>query len=154
MQVCFRIREIKNQAGEIVFVPERLYILSVFAYSPAGQKRPEEKWDNITQGFGCAWYATFDSAKDRIKEYVNQHNISKPVDVEIIHLMPEFNYIAEDPKPIESICRFTHVFEGLNTILQYCKKAGITDKFLIEGLENSMEKGWFITKRTGGGYCG
>jgi len=99
MQVSFRIEEIKNQAGEIVFVPERLYIPSIFYYSPAGQKKPEEQWVNITEGFGNPWYATFDSARDRIKEYVEKNNINKPVDVIKIHLMPEFTYITEDPKP-------------------------------------------------------
>jgi len=92
MRVHFRIRETKNQAGEKVFVLEKLHTIPITTYSPAGQKKIEEKWVNISIGFGYSYYATFDSAKERIKEYVNKYNIDKPVDVDIIHLMPEFSY--------------------------------------------------------------
>ncbi len=151
MRVHFRIREAKifvhSIAGDIVFIPERLDIITHPSRISGQQTKTEEQWTNISKDL-LLWYTTFDLAKERIKEYVEQHNIEKPVDVKI-YLMPEFSYDTEDPKSTEAESKFTHSFGSLNTILQYCKNAGITDKFLIEGLENSIKEGCYIKRFSG-----
>lgn len=41
---------------------------------------------------------------------------------------------------------YTHCFTDLNQILEYCKKSNIQDKFIMDGLKNSIANDYHITK--------
>jgi hypothetical protein len=147
MQIIFRIRETRNQSGETIYIPERGYIPRISAGSPAGQNVKYPEWVNITIGFGYHYYMDFEAAKARIKEYVDANKKA----VEKIYWMSEFDYLAEDPKPIPTANqRFNHSFESLEVIQQHLQLIGITNKYIIDGLENSIKNGYYITKRIGG----
>jgi hypothetical protein len=142
MEVCFRIRETKNSAGETVYKPERIYIHSICVNMAAGQKPKEEKWVNITKGLGFPWYMDFEAAKNRIKEYVEEHKKA----TEIFFMMGEFNFITEDEVSEQEPVTYNHAFTEIHQILAYLKSKGVNDQYLIQGLENSIKERYYFAK--------
>ncbi|MFA5207363.1 MAG: hypothetical protein WC428_01785 [Candidatus Paceibacterota bacterium] len=149
MEVCFRIRETKNSAGETVYKPERIYIHPNPVNMIAGQKPKEEKWVNITYGFGCPWYMDFEAAKNRIKEYVEEHKKA----TEKFFMMDEFNFISKDEVSEQEPVVYNHAFTEIHQILAYLKSKGVSDQYLIQGLENSIKERYYFVKG-GNVYCG
>jgi hypothetical protein len=42
---------------------------------------------------------------------------------------------------------YTHSFTDLIQIIEYCRSIGITDDYLIQGLQNTIDAGYSIKKR-------
>jgi hypothetical protein len=135
MEIRFRVKTIKWADQSLHYIPESCCIP---AEKPFAGDRPT--WNAI----GQKAYDTPEEAIQLIKDtrtlWDNQDVLS----------LPELTVNVIDSFLVEHKSH-SHCFTEIRQILEYCKSLNITDDYLIQGLENSIKKNYYITKVIGGG---
>jgi hypothetical protein len=143
MKIEFRIRKqemdnafhyVPENDSKFFYIPEKLE-LSNSGSMIYGKSKWKPIYGNNLDGFGI--YYKYEEAKSEIQKYIK---LLKHKD-EFIKF-PEFTMIIDDDIIRDDIepLGYDHTFTKFEEILRWCKNVGITDRYLIEGLKNTIKE--------------
>jgi hypothetical protein len=141
MIVRFRIKKHERPDKTIVFIPEKLQ---------TGKNQSQiARWKPLYDDKD--WFKTFELAVEEISKFSDK--LKKPP--EIYTELPKMTMILYDDEPEKEdppIPRLTHCFTDFEQIIEFCKEQNITNRYLVEGLENTKE--FYTIQEKIHSYCG